>query len=139
VRVALLILIGAACAFSASSGQADRVTPSAELVQLQTRLARLEAREDAVYATGALEQARRALRSASGSAEDDERVSRAEGIARAAMVLAESQLERRRSQQDLAAIQARLQAIRQQADAQRRTLEALMRDRASLARQEAQP
>lgn len=141
MRVALkaLILVGVACAFSASSGLADEATSSAEAVQLQTRLARLEARDDAIHAKGALEQARRALQSASDAAGDDERVSRAEGIARAAMVLAERQLERRRSQDDLATTQARLAAIREQADAQRRALETLMRDRASIARQEVQP
>lgn len=141
MRVALkaLILVGVACAFCPSSGLAGEATSSSEAVRLQTRLARLEARDDAIHAKGALEQARRALQSASDAVGDDERVSRAEGIARAAMVLAERQLERRRSQDDLATTQARLRAIREQADAQRRALETLMRDRASIARQEAQP
>jgi hypothetical protein len=135
----VLVLLGIASASFASSALADQAASSVETAQLQTRLALLEAREDATYAKGALEQARRALKTASVSVGNEDRVSRAEGIARAAMALAERQLESRRSQGDLAAAQARLSAIREQASAQRRALEALMRDRAVLARQEAQP
>jgi hypothetical protein len=92
-----------------------------------------------MYAKGALEQARRALQASSGSLEDAEAVSRMQHIARAAMVLAERQLARRRAQAELFATQRRLTATRERATAQRRALEALMRDRASLARGGAQP
>jgi len=64
---------------------------------------------------------------------------RAQHIARAAMVLAERQLERRKAQAGLFATQRRLTATRERANAQRRVLEALMRDRASLARGGEQP
>jgi hypothetical protein len=66
--------------------------------------------------------------------EDAKAVSRAQQIARAAMVLAERQLERRNAQEQLFATQRRLTATHDRARAQRRALEALMRDRASLAR-----
>jgi hypothetical protein len=106
----------------------------AQTAQLQLRLGRIEAREDAKYAKGALEQARRALQAATHRVEDANAVSRAQQIARAAMVLAERQLERRRVQAQLFATQRRLTATRERANAQRRALEVLMRDRASLAR-----
>jgi hypothetical protein len=92
-----------------------------------------------MYAKGALEQARRALQASSGSLEDAQAVSRMQQIARAAMVLAERQLARRRAQAELFATQRRLATMRERATAQRRALEALMRDRASLARGVAQP
>ncbi len=102
--------------------------------QLQRRLGDLEAREDAKYAKGALQQARRALDSASGPIEDPLAVARAQGIADAAMVLAGRQLARRRSQAALFETQRRLSSVRDRANAQRRVLEALMRERAELAR-----
>jgi len=74
------------------------------------------------------------LQTATHRVEDANAVSRAQQIARAAMVLAERQLERRRVQAELFATQRRLTATRERANAQRRALEALMRDRASLAR-----
>jgi hypothetical protein len=110
------------------------VSPQAQTAQLQERLGRLEAREDAKYAKGALEQARRSLLGATGNQEDAGAVLRNQRIARAAMVLAERQLERRSVQAALFATQRRLTATRERANAQRRALEALMRDRASLAR-----
>jgi hypothetical protein len=130
-RAACLIVIGLVCTYEAAS--------RAQTVQLQDRLARLEAREDARYAKGALEQARRALQAASGPLQDTDAVSRRQQIARAAMVLAERQLERRKAQAELFATQRRLTATRERANAQRRALEALMIDRASLSRRGAQP
>jgi chromatin segregation and condensation protein Rec8/ScpA/Scc1 (kleisin family) len=138
-RAACLILLGLVCFFPRSTGLADEVAPRAQTAQLQDRLERLEAREDAKYAKGALEQAQRALLSASGSVQDANAVARAQQIARAAMVLADRQLDRRRAQAELFATQRRLTATRERANAQRRALEALMRDRASLAREGEQP
>jgi hypothetical protein len=123
---ACLLLIGLVCLFPVAS--------DAQTAQLQHRLGQLEAREDAKYAKGALEQARRALHAATQRVEDANAVSRAQQIARAALVLAERQLERRSVQAQLFATQRRLTATRERADAQRRALEALMRDRAALAR-----
>jgi hypothetical protein len=71
--------------------------------------------------------------------EDASAVSRAQQIARAAMVLAERQLARRTAQAELFATQRRLTATRERANAQRRALEALMRERASIARDGEQP
>ncbi len=105
-----------------------------QTAQLQAALARLETREDAEHARGALEQARRALGTASTKGKDEAAVERAQGIARAAITLATRQLDRRRAQADLVDAERRLQAIRARADAQRRALEALMRERAALAR-----
>ena len=79
------------------------------------------------------------MQTASGPIEDANAVLRAQQIARAAMVLAERQLERRKAQAGLFATQRRLTATRERANAQRRALEALMRDRASLARGGEQP
>ncbi|MBW1761245.1 MAG: hypothetical protein JRG67_13605 [Deltaproteobacteria bacterium] len=138
-RAACLILVGLVCFFPRSSGLADEGASRAQTAQLQDRLGRLEAREDAKYAKGALEQARRALLSASRSLEDANAAARAQQIARAAMVLADRQLERRKAQAELFATQRRLTATRERANAQRRALEALMRDRASLARRGEQP
>jgi hypothetical protein len=142
-RAACLILIGLVCFFGCfvpgASGVADDLGSRAQTAQLQSKLGRIEAREDAKYAKGALEQARRALQTASGPVDDANAVLRAQQIARAAMVLAERQLERRKAQAGLFATQRRLTATRERANAQRRALEALMRDRASLARGEGQP
>ena len=137
---ACLLLIGLACSFpgasgaSGASGVTDEAALRAQTSQLQHRLGQLEARDDAKYAEGALEQARRALETAAHHIEDAKAVSRAQQIARAAMVLAERQLERRNAQEQLFATQRRLTATHDRARAQRRALEALMRDRASLAR-----
>jgi hypothetical protein len=122
------LAVGAALNVSADGGLHVRTT------QLQRRLGDLEAREDAKYAKGALQQARRALDSASGPIEDPLAVARAQGIADAAMVLAGRQLARRRSQAALFETQRRLSSVRDRANAQRRVLEALMRERAELAR-----
>jgi len=137
-----MILAGLACCFClvpAASGIADDAAPGAQTARLQHRLERLEGREDAKYAKGALEQAHRALTAASGPTEDPNAISRAQGIARAAMELAERQLERRSAQAELFATQRRLTATRERANAQRRALEALMRERASLAREGERP
>jgi hypothetical protein len=134
-----LILGGLACFFPAASGVADNGAQRAQTAQLQYRLGQLEAGEDAKYAKGALEQARRALQTAAASVEDTSVVVRAQRIARAAMVLAERQLARRNAQAELFATQRRLTATRERANAQRRALEALMRERASLARSGEQP
>jgi hypothetical protein len=139
VASACVILAVLACLFPATSGVADDAALRAQTEQLQHRLGRLEAREDAKYAKGALEQAHRALTTASGSVEDPDATSRAQGIARAAIVLAERQLERRSAQAALFATQRRLTATRDRANAQRRALEALMRERASLAREGERP
>ena len=106
----------------------------ARTVELQRRLGDLEAREDAKYAKGALQQARRALETASGPIEDPSAAARAQEIADAAMVLAGRQLARRRSQAALFQTQRRLSIVRDRAKAQRRVLETLMRERAELAR-----
>jgi len=106
-----------------------------QTAQLRASLERLDAREDAEHARGAIEQARRALVRASSPDRDPAAVVRAQGIARAAINLAERQLDRRRAQADLASAQRRLEAIQARAAAQRRALEALMRERASLARE----
>ena len=106
-----------------------------QVSQLERRLSRLLSREDAKYAKGALERARRALEQASGSVEDPGAASRARQTATAAMTLAERQLERRHSPSELFASQRRLAATRERANSQRRVLEALMRERASLARE----
>jgi hypothetical protein len=138
-RAACLVLIALACTLSGASGRADDAASRAKTAQLQERLGRLEARDDAKYAKGALEHARRALSVATGDPEDPGAVSRQQQIARAAMVLAERQLERRRAQAELFATQRRLTATRERANAQRRALEALMRDRAAIAREGVRP
>jgi hypothetical protein len=112
--------------------QPPRVTQTAEL---RARLERLVARDDAKYAEGPIEQARLALDRASEPGQDPGVSARSQEIAHAALVLAERQLDRRRTQLSLFATQRRLTAIRERAQAQRRVLEALMRERASLARQ----
>ena len=141
-RVACLVLIGlVASSFTglSSFSYAEDATPQAQTADLQQRLGRIEARDDAKYAKAAIEQARRALLGASGNPGDAAAVARSQQIARAAMVLAERQLERRASQSELFATQRRLTATRERAHAQRRALEALMRDRASLARDGVRP
>ena len=133
------ILLGLVCALPVRSGLADSVGPESQTAHLERRLEQLDARDDAKYAKGALEQARRALLRASTSPEDGNAASRARRIADAALVLAGRQLARRKAQAELFATQRRLTAIRERANAQRRALEALMRDRASLARSGERP
>jgi len=133
------IVLGLACALPASSGLANEASASAQTVELRNRLTQLEARNDAKYAKGALEQARRALSAASHDAEHPSTASRARKIAEAAMVLADRQLAHRRAQAELFATQRRLSSSRERANAQRRVLEALMKDRASLAREGERP
>jgi len=123
----------------AASGLADAANPESRAAELAHRLGELEARDDAKYAKGALEQARRALLRASSSPEDPNAVARARKIAVAALGLADRQLARRKAQAKLFATQRRLNAIRERANAQRRALEALMRDRASLTRSGGRP
>ena len=127
---------------SADEGALDESSESrlrARTAQLQRRLGDLEGREDAKYAKGALQQARRALEAVSGPIEDPSAAARAQEIADAAMVLADRQLARRRSQAAFFQTQRRLSTVRDRANAQRRVLEALMRDRASLARSTESP
>ncbi len=128
------MLLGLVGALPAASGLADSVSDESQIAALVRRLNQLQARDDAKYVKGALEQARLALLRASTSPEDANAASRARRIADAALVLAGRQLARRKSQAELFATQRRLTAIRERANAQRRVLEALMRDRASLAR-----
>jgi len=128
------MLLGLVGALPAASGLADSVGDESQIAALARRLNQLQARDDAKYAKGALEQARLALLRASTSPEDVNAASRARRIADAALVLAGRQLARRKAQAELFATQRRLTAIRERANAQRRVLEALMRDRASLAR-----
>lgn len=128
------MLLGLVGALPAASGLADSVSDESQIAALERRLNQLQARDDAKYAKGALEQARLALLRASTSPEDVNAASRARRIADAALVLAGRQLARRKAQAELFATQRRLTAIRERANAQRRVLEALMRDRASLAR-----
>jgi len=109
------------------------------MAALEIRLDELLARDDAKHAQGALDQARKALRVASDSAEDSAAASRARDIARAALVLAGRQLDRHQAQSELFAARRRLDATRARAEAQRRALEALLRERASLARAREQP
>ena len=117
-------------------GQGVAVEPEAQaqVSQLERRLSRLLSRDDAKYATGAIERARHFMQRASDPNEDPSAAARARQIATAAMTLAERQLERRSSQAELFATQRRLATTRERANAQRRVLEALMRERASLAR-----
>jgi len=133
------MLLGLVGALPATSGLADAVKPESQTAELEHRLGQLEARDDAKYAKGALEQARRAILRASSSPEDPNAASRARRIADAALVLADRQLARRKAQAELFATQRRLSSIRERANAQRRVLEALMRDRASLARSGERP
>ncbi|HSN84521.1 MAG TPA: hypothetical protein VLS88_18220 [Polyangiales bacterium] len=124
-----LVLWCAAGSTRAEDGQ-DRVALDA----LQARLEELETRDEANHARGAIEQAREALRVASDPTEDPAAASRAQDIARAAVVLAGRQLDRQHSQAELFAARRRLDATRARAEAQRRALEALLRERASIAR-----
>jgi hypothetical protein len=127
------LLILALASFSAGRGIAEGAAPAEQEAQLQARLDRIRVRDDAKYASYAIERAERAMETAS-AAKEPSAVSRAHEIARAAMVLAERQLERRQVQAELLQTQRRLTATREKANAQRRVLEALMRERASLAR-----
>jgi hypothetical protein len=133
------ILLALVSALPAASGLADAVNSESQAADLAYRLGELEARDDAKYAKGALEQARRAMLRASSLPEDPNAGARARGIADAALVLADRQLARRKAQAELFATQRRLSAIRERANAQRRVLEALMRDRASLTRNGERP
>jgi len=83
----------------------------------------------------AIEQARRSLSRAGQPAEDSGAAARSVEIGRAALVLAERQLERRRTQEALFETQRRLTATKERAASQRRVLEALLRERAALARE----
>jgi len=127
-----------ACLASAGRGRAEG-SAEAETASLRVRLSHLEARDDAEYATGALQQATRALRVASGPATQPAAASRARDIAKAALVLAGRELAYRESQTELLDAQNRLEATRERADAQRRVLEALLKERASLARSGERP
>jgi len=108
-----------------------------EETQLETRLVRLEAHEDAQHVEGAIVQARRALDTAR-SADDAGARTRASRIAGAAIMWAERELDRLGVQRELLETQRRLTAVRERASAQRRVLEALMKERAALAREEQQ-
>ena len=112
---------------------------STELPVLEARLERLSARDDSKYAMGAIEQARRSLARASTPDQDPAVAARSTEIARAALVLAERQLERRKTQEALFETQRRLTATKERAESQRRVLEALLRERASLARKADRP
>lgn len=128
-------LLGLALAWGAAGSTRAEDSQNRVMVDaLRARLEQLETRDDANRAKGAIEQAREALRVASDSAEDPAAASRAQGIARAAIVLAGRQLDRHQSQTELSAAGRRLDATRARAEAQRRALEALLRERASLAR-----
>ena len=119
--------------FARPSSHAEDLAVSEQSTQLRARLDRIGARDDAHYADAAMGQATRALQRA-GATEDPEAAARANEIARAALVLAERQLDRRAVQAELFETQRRLTATRERAKAQRRVLEALMRERAELAR-----
>ena len=123
-----------------STGMADDQPSMDDAARLQARLRRLEVREDAQFAQGAIEQARDALRRASEAADADDpgAASRSREIARAAIVLAERQLDRRKVQTELIETQRRLTATKERAKAQRRVLEALLQERAALARAQEQ-
>jgi hypothetical protein len=134
-----LILIGLLCAFPAARGVADDRSFREQTARLQEQLGRLEAREDAKVASSALEEAQRALRVAADPIEHAGRALRAQQIARAALALAERQLERRRAQVELIAAERRLTLTRERAGSQRRALEALMKERAAWTSGEEQP
>ena len=121
-----------------SPSTADEPAPGDEIGELRERLARVSALEDAHSVETALEQARRAVERAEEPNDDPEATLRAQGIARAALTLAERQLARRRTQEALFGTQRRLTATRERAAAQRRVLEALMRERAALVREGAE-
>jgi hypothetical protein len=106
---------------------------------LEARLERVSTRDDAKYALGAIGQARRALSRAGQPDQDPATAVRSIELARAALVLSERQLERRRTQEALFETQRRLTATKERAEAQRRVLEALLRERAILAREADRP
>lgn len=145
-RLALagLVFLGLLGLLPASTGIAEAVVDKSEqanasYARLRERLQALDAREDAKFAKGAIEQARRALHRAEQPGADPDAVARALKIADAAMVLADRQLARRWSQAELFATQGRLNGVRERANAQRRALEALMRERAAVAREGERP
>ena len=137
--LACVILLTAAFAFGAARTSAEGAVPAEDIVQLRARFERLSTGEGAANAEGAIEQARRALDLAKGSADDPEKRERARETAHAAIVLGERQLHLRAVQAELIATQRRLTTVRERAGAQRRVLEALMRERASLARGGGEP
>ena len=92
----------------------------------------MQARADAKYAKGALEQARQAVDTA--GQRQGESARDAERIAEAALVLAERQLARREAQEAFFFAYRRVQEMEARAKAQRRALEALLQERARLAR-----
>jgi len=118
---------------------ADDLSLGGQTARLQEQLGRLEARDDAKVASAALEQARRALRTAAGPIEDAASTSRAQQIARAALTLAERQIEHRKAQVELIESERRLRLTKERASSQRRALEALMRERAAWTRGDGQP
>lgn len=120
-------------------GLADDAKAALETESLQARLSQLQAGQEASVASGALEQAASALRTASEPSTDPGAAARATHIARAALVLASRQLDLHQSEAELVAARKRLDAIRARATAQRRVLEALLEERASLARGMEQP
>ena len=99
----------------------------------------MSALEDASSIESALQEARRAVERAEQPSDDAAAALRAQDIARAALTLAERQIDRRRTQQALFDTQRRLTAKRERAEAQRRVLEALMRERAALVREGVEP
>ncbi len=133
----LLACIVIAASSSLASG--DTNTTLSELPVLQARLERVSTRDDAKYAMGAIDQARRALTRASQPDQDSAAAARSIEVARAALVLSERQLARRRTQEALFETQRRLTATKERAEAQRRVLEALLRERAALAREADRP
>ncbi|MFW2388991.1 MAG: hypothetical protein ACN4G0_11680 [Polyangiales bacterium] len=139
VVCAALVSLGLACVLPASIGVAEGAESESAHEQLRSRLQALDAREDAKFAKGSIEQARRALERASAPGADPQAVARAQKIAESAMVLADRQLARRRSQAELFATQGRLNSIRERAQAQRRALEALLRERARVAKESERP
>jgi hypothetical protein len=144
VVLAGLVFLGLVCLLPTSPGIAETSVANSEQAsasnaRLRERLQALDAREDAKFAKGAIEQARRALHRAEQPGADPDAVARARKIAEAAMVLADRQLARRWSQAELFATQGRLNGVRERANAQRRALEALMRERAAIAREGERP
>lgn len=125
--------------FAASPSTAEEPATPDDIVQLRSRLARISATDDAEYADGAIEHARGAIGRAVEPDQEPAASARAREVARAALGLAERQLERHRTQEALFATQRRLTATRERAQAQRRVLEALMRERAALAREGGPP
>ncbi len=124
---ALLFVIAGASPFGSAA-----VANESEAARLQQRLEGVQARADAKYAKGALEQARQAL--AMSEQRQGEAALSAQHIAEAALVLAERQLARREAQEAFFAAYRRVQDLEGRAKAQRRALEALLKERARIAR-----